>query len=430
MKVCFVHYDATSDVSGVSSWLQRLMPLLQKSGIEVKAHLMGYGGKPGVNCAFLRECGVPVRLIPFQFHVPYAVRSLLHLLEEDQPDIYVPGGIIPAYYAAGYARRAGVATVGVLHNDDPVYWGIIEEFITGASDFAVSAIVPVSRFLESQVSSMAAVRGITVRRIAYGVPIPAKTAELSNSVFRLVYIGRLVEEQKRISDVTAALCAVAEKIPNVEAWILGEGPARDSVEDIIREKAMGSRVRLLERVGIAQIYEALAQCHGLVLLSDYEGLPISVLESMAVGVVPICLDIRSGIREVVDHGVNGLVVKDRTSDFFNTVKDLRDNPAKWRQLSLAARHTVEQRHSIEGCARLWVDLLEDLDRRRSERAVFRAPRMVRLPPPNPKFGVFGLRLPWKERLEEYVRATPPMYRMAKATMTIGRKVKGEVERWI
>ena len=430
MKVCFVHYDSASDVSGVSSWLQRLVPLLQSNRIEVKVHLMGYGGEPGVNYAFLRESGVPVRLISFQFHVPYAVRSLLHLLEEDQPDIYVPGGIIPAYYAAGYARRAGVATVGVLHNDDPVYWGIIEEFITGDPDFSVSAIVPVSRFLESEVSPMAAARSIGIRRIAYGVPIPAATAEFTNSVFRLVYVGRLVEEQKRISDVTAALCDVAEKISNVEAWILGEGPARGRVEDIIREKAMGSRVRLLERVGTAQIYEALTQCHGLVLLSDYEGLPISVLESMAVGVVPICLDVRSGIREVVDHGVNGLVVKDRTSDFFDTVRDLCENPAKWRQLSLAARDTIQQRHSIEGCARRWADLLEDLNGRRPERLVFRAPRMLRLPPPNPKFGVFGLRLPWKERLEEYVRATPPMYRMAKATMTIGRKVKGEVERWI
>jgi len=430
MRVCFVTYDAPSDVGGVSTWLRQLLPFLQKAGIALEVHVMAFGDKPGVNCAFFTKHGIPIRWIPFQMHLPHAMRSLLKLLQEGQPDIYIPNCIVPAYYAGGYARRAGIPTVGVLHSDDPFHWGIVDEFINGHPDFRLSAVVPVSNFLESQVTSTAAARGVIVRRIGYGVPIPAKAAEFSDSVFRLLYIGRLVEEQKRISDVTNAFCSVTQIIPHLEAWIVGEGPAKREIEDIIREKGMGTRVHLLGPVDNAHIYDVLAQCHSLVLLSDYEGLPVSVLEGMATGVVPICLDTRSGVREAIEHEVNGLIVKDRAADFFAAVRGLQSDPAKWRQLSLEARDTARRRYSIEECARQWTDLLEQLNRRGPARALFQAPRVRRLPPPNPKFGDFGMELAWKKRFEEYIRTTPPIYRMAKATVAVWRKVKGEVERMV
>jgi glycosyltransferase involved in cell wall biosynthesis len=228
----------------------------------------------------------------------------------------------------------------------------------------------------------------------------------------------LVEEQKRVSDVATALCAVAQRIPNLEAWIVGEGPARNAVEDIIRKKGNG-RVRLLGRVDPANIYEVLGQCHGLVLLSDYEGLPISMLEAMAAGVVPICLDVRSGIREALEHGVNGLIVKDRTDDFFSAAKALGD-PAKWQKLSLAARETARRRYSIEECARQWVRLLRRLNSARVARASFNAPKVLRLPPRNPKFGHQDMRLPWQTRLQDYVRSVPTIHRMAKAALAVWR----------
>jgi Glycosyl transferases group 1 len=90
---------------------------------------------------------------------------------------------------------------------------------------------------------------------------------------------------------------------------------------------------------------------------------------MAIGVVPICLDSRSGIREAIEHG---LVVKDRADDFLAAVGHLQSDPAKWRQLSLAARETVLQRYSIEEGARQWIDLLEHLNKQKAGSGDFRA----------------------------------------------------------
>ena len=418
MKVAFATYDTPGDVGGVSTWMQRVLPLLQEADVEVDVHVMAFGGQPGTNCGFFREHNIPVRWIPWQVHLPYAVRSFLEFLEESQPDVYVPNCIVRAYFAAGYARSSGIPTVGVLHSDDSFHWGLVDEFIKGRPEFRVSALVPVSSFLESEVSATAVSLGVAVCRIGYGVPIPAKVVEHPTSVFRLVYIGRLVEEQKRVSDVTTALCAVAQRIPNLEAWIVGEGGARTAVEDIIRKKGNG-RVRLLGRVDNANIYDVLRQCHGLVLLSDYEGLPVSMLEAMAAGVVPICLDVRSGVREALEHGVNGLIVKDRADDFFSAVKSLSDS-AKWQKLSLAARETVRLRYSVEECAGQWVSLLQRLNNARVARPSFNAPKVLRLPPPNPKFGHQDMRLSWETRLRNYARSVPAIRRMSKAALAAWR----------
>jgi len=414
MRVAFATYDAPQDIGGVSTWMQRVLPLLQGTGVAVEVHMMAFYGQPGTNCTYFQERGIPVRWIPWQQHLPYAVRAFLRFLEQGQPDVYVPNCIVPAYFAAGYARRSGIPTVGVLHSDDPFHWGIVDEFIKGTPGFRLSAVVPVSAFLESEISSIAMALGVAVRRIGCGVPVPNKSTQAPDLAFRLVYTGRLIEEQKRSSDVAVALCEVVRRNPNLEAWIVGDGPARKAVEGIIQEKGMGARVRLLGRLDNVDVFGILAQCHSLVLLSDYEGLPVSMLEAMATGVVPICLDMRSGIREVVQHGVNGLIVKDRAEDFFTSVEALQGDLAWWKQLSIAARETVGERYSIENCARQWVDFLQSLDRGRAAPTPFKRPRVLQLPPRNPKFGDYDLRLSWKGRLKDRLRSVPIVCRGVKA----------------
>jgi colanic acid/amylovoran biosynthesis glycosyltransferase len=420
MKVAFATYDVPQDIGGVSTWMQRTLPQLSAAGIEVEVHVMGVRG---TNCAFYLERGIPVRFTPWQYHLPHAVRSFLKFLEEGQPDIYVPNCIVPAYFAAGYARRSGIPTVGILHSDDQFYWGVVDEFLKESPEFRLSAIVPVSSFLESEVRSSAAALGVKVKRIAYGVSIPERSAIPPDATFRLIYTGRLEEQQKRVSDVAIALCEAALRIPNLEAWIVGEGRARASVERIIEQNGLGARVQLLGRVNNADIYNVLTQCHGLVLLSDYEGLPVSMLEAMAAGVVPICLDIRSGIREALEHGMNGLIVRDRANDFFDAVKSLQAVPANWQEMSIAARETVRQHYSIETSARQWLDLLQDLNRGRAIRATFKVPRKLQLPLPNPKFGDADMRVPWKRRLQDYTRSMSAIHEAVKVMLQVGSKVK-------
>jgi len=148
-----------------------------------------------------------------------------------------------------------------------------------------------------------------------------------------------------------------------------------------------------------------------------------MLEAMAGGVVPICLDMRSGIRDAVEHGVNGLIVKDRAGDFFEAVKKLQTNRVMWQRLSLAAQKTVSQRYSVEACGRQWADLLRTLEKESTRRKAFKIPRLLRLPPPNSKFGYHDMRGSWRRKLRNYVRSFPTLHRLAKTALVGGRSNK-------
>lgn len=121
----------------------------------------------------------------------------------------------------------------------------------------------------------------------------------------------------------------------------------------------------------------------LVLLSDYEGLPIALMEAMACGVVPICLRIRSGIPELVEDGVTGLLVSDRSDDFVAAVWRLRYEPQLWEKLSKAARAKIEAEYSNEVCTASWEAFLKQLQQGARQRRTITIPKRFNLPPVHP-----------------------------------------------
>ena len=403
MKAVFVTYDSENDVGGVSSWLQRLLPGLQAAGIEVEVHVLALGGRPGINCAEFARLGIPYRWRPHADDTRRAVRNCLKLIAESRPDIYVPNCILPAYYAAAYARRSGMPTIGVLHSDDPFYWGIVDEFVNGAPAFRLSAVVAVSKFLEDAVRDVSGQNLSVLRRIGCGVPLAEQFARPPEKTFRLVYVGRLQDEQKRISEVAFALCEAARRNPVVEAWLVGDGSERAKVEQIIRASGMAVRIKLLGRVEVSRIYSVLRDCHAFVLLSDYEGLPVALLEAMSAGVVPVCLDMRSGIREAIRPGFNGLIVKDRKEDFYAAVQALQDDPALWSRLSTNARTTVRENFSEAAGAAAWAELLRSFAGKTPVRPI-KVPFFLRLPPPNSKLAGYDFRWsPWQRAWRRFRR---------------------------
>ena len=95
---------------------------------------------------------------------------------------------------------------------------------------------------------------------------------------------------------------------------------------------------------------------------------------------------RSGINDVLEHGKNGFIVKNRGDDFLATVKTLRDDPDLWSRVSASARATIVDRFSMEACVRDWLELLRSLEPQTFERRRFVAPSPLTLPDKNPKFG--------------------------------------------
>src|SRR5258708_7408499 len=76
---------------------------------------------------------------------------------------------------------------------------------------------------------------------------------------------------------------------------------RTALETEIKRRGLTSRFNFVGTVSYVKTGALFDNHDVLILVSDYEGLPLSLLEAMGHGVVPVVSDLESGIRDVVDN---------------------------------------------------------------------------------------------------------------------------------
>ena len=361
MKITFCTYDAPGFTGGPNSWLRRILPDFKKAGIECRI-LFFIDGNSSERCPCWRDLhgqGFACDVLLGEKPMFDRIRWLLSEVAKEPPDIFVTNLSPVGLYAGRWMKEAGIPTVGILHSDDPYYRSVLQKFVFGNASERLTSLICVSDFLTEYAHSFGATE-TTIHCIPYGVPIPERVAVPPQETMQLIYVGRLVEEQKQISQVTAAMCRAVKEIRNTEAIIYGNGPNKPNAAKIIARQGNGLPIKLGGEIDNSQIQNVMLSAQVLVLLSDYEGLPIALMEAMACGLVPICLDIRSGIPELIEDGVTGLLVKDRNDGFIEAVKRLRDNPQLWQKISQQTRAKIVDSYSHNSCTQKWVTLLQDL----------------------------------------------------------------------
>jgi len=376
-RVVFCAYDNPENISGPNVWLRRLLPRLMEHGIAPEAWFFSLDVSDSPTSDWLNAAGVPVRCFPFHSRSRQKVEWLLQNMADSPPSVFVPNLVIPAFYAASLLRVQGIPTIGVVHSDDNFYHALVREFAGHLKQVALSNLVCVSDHLVEELTGQID-SSVKVVKIPYGIPVPGQTAQLA-SPLELVFVGRLQDEQKRITDVTRAFCRAVKEIDGISARIIGDGPALGSLRQLVAAQGCENRVELVGRVDSDQILNEMLRSHVIVLLSDYEGLPIALMEGMACGLVPICTKIDSGIPELVRHGENGLLVDNRGDDFIAAVRKLRETPGLWGQLSVSARKTIETSYRIETGVTQWSELLKSLAQENRTRSQITVPKRINLP---------------------------------------------------
>ena len=272
------------------------------------------------------------------------------------PGLFVAHNIPSALFAALNLRASGVKSAMVVHSDDPYYYKLVDAFVLSGAQSAVDLVIPVSAYLEDKLGPVIGDRA-AVKRIPYGAPSAEKPAKWDGEELHLLYVGRFSLFQKRIDFVAEALCAACDQIPGVRASMAGDGPERGLVENILKVTDGSAKVADLGGLSSTQVLEVMQSAHVMVLLSDFEGIPISLMEGMSAGLVPIVTPIRSGIPELIADGVNGKIVPRDLSAFVNAVKQLRDDPEAWRSMSKAARQRYEEGFSPQIVMDAWAGII-------------------------------------------------------------------------
>ena len=360
MRISFTTFDAPDFVGGPNSWLRRLVPFLQQAGWLVDGFFVIERGPPEAGPCYraLTELGVRCTAIPSSATAFAQVRWLVQELAESPPSVFVVNLSGVGYLASRWVARAGIPTIGIMHSDDPFYDKIFADFVAGPAGNCLSDLVCVSEFLYQAAASTPDIV-TTIHMIPYGVPIPPQPATVSTKSLRLIYVGRLVEEQKQIMSVTRALCRVVRELEGTDAVIYGNGPDRERVKRCLEQESVGERVRLGGQIDNADIQRVMLDASVLVLLSDYEGLPIALLEGMACGLIPVCLRIRSGVGQLIEQGKTGFLVEDRGDQFVATIRAIAANAELRSRVSRAARERIVAEYSSEVNASRWTALLRD-----------------------------------------------------------------------
>lgn len=123
---------------------------------------------------------------------------------------------------------------------------------------------------------------------------------------RLIFVGRLCAE-KGLTVLVEAVARLAEAGVQLELALIGDGPSRPLVEAIVRDKGLQSHIKLLGWRSSEGVRQELENSRVLVLPSFAEGLPVVIMEALALGRPVISTQI-AGIPELVVTQDNGWLV--------------------------------------------------------------------------------------------------------------------------
>jgi glycosyltransferase involved in cell wall biosynthesis len=175
----------------------------------------------------------------------------------------------------------------------------------------------------------------TESRKKFGLPLDAKV---------IAGVGRL-NAQKNFSLFLDIAAALAPRFPEARFLLAGEGPE----EILLREKArsLGLADRIVFAGYVADTRQAYVAADLLLMPSRFEGLPMTLLEAMAMG-LPVVASKLDGIAEVIEDGREGFLVESTdAAGFVERCATLLENPAKSPEFAANARAKIEARYSVE-----------------------------------------------------------------------------------
>lgn len=120
----------------------------------------------------------------------------------------------------------------------------------------------------------------------------------------IVSLGRIVED-KGFDILIKAFAKVHNEIPDWKLHIYGDGPAKESLNTLIKVLNMDDKIVLKGNTN--QVKEVLSHSSILALTSRAEGLPMTLIEAQSCGLPCISTDCAPGIREIITEYENGLI---------------------------------------------------------------------------------------------------------------------------
>jgi glycosyltransferase involved in cell wall biosynthesis len=293
------------------------------------------------------------------------VIALRRVLRQVQPDIALgmmnTCNVLLALAAWNLTTLRTIGAVRVHPAQSPL--GYIWETLRCHTYGLLNAVTAMSSEGKDWIKTHTNAQRVTVIPNAVTWPLPGQEPRISPSALHqperqlLLAVGRL-DAQKGFDWLIGAFSNLADKHPDWDLLILGEGLLRTTLDKQVRESGLERRIFLPGRAGnIGEWYES---ADLFVMSSRFEGFPNALVEAMAHGLAVVSFDCDTGPRDIIRHELDGLLVPLGDVAELTAALDRLMGDALTRQRFAGRAVEVRERFSMERIAGMWEKLFEEI----------------------------------------------------------------------
>lgn len=218
----------------------------------------------------------------------------------------------------------GYKKIFVIHSRNlPKSWKSIflSRIIYNESDNMVS----VSKKIKAEAESVYKVKEIKIIHNSFPRNLVSMDINATVENEYILFFGRLEENAKNISFLIKSYSNSELPKNNIKLVILGDGPDKQDYIQLVDELNLGKYVEFIAHR--KKPFSLVKDAMFTVLTSNFEGFPLSLIESLACETPVVSVDCESGPREIVKHGFNGLLVEKKMSEFTNALNKMAADKA-------------------------------------------------------------------------------------------------------
>ena len=363
MNIAFLVTRA-DPIGGAQIHVRDLAAAVQREGHAPTVLLSGSGPfvddlrAKGIPVVVLRHLANPIR--PYQDL--RALREVVAALRDLRPDLVTAHGAKVGILGRLAARRLGLPLIVTVHGwacapGTPPIQATVSRWLERLIGPLANKVITVSEFDRKfglQARLVTESRVVTVHN---GMPdvAPEFRADPERSPARLVMIARF-EPQKDHATLLHALGDLRGY-----AWeldLVGDGPQRLQMELLAQGLGIRERVHFLgQRRDVDRL---LSRAQIGVLVSNWEGFPLSILEAMRAGLPMVATDV-GGVAEAIDDGKTGYVVpQGQPAPLRDRIERLLSDPGLRAQLGINGRRRYEQHFTLDSLVSKTLAVYQDV----------------------------------------------------------------------
>jgi glycosyltransferase involved in cell wall biosynthesis len=337
---------------GTTAFLLNLVPALRNAGVLARVFSLTHANPFADE---FEKAGISVHLCDdrkqiFEDRVVHTYTALA----EFSPAVVLANIGQEAYEMLRYLP-VGVARVGIIHDraQEPrrvltTYRGVLDHVIVVAAHLLadVQAVAPAT----------------PCAHLPHGISMPAHVAPRNPNraaPLRLIYFGRLTEGKgaRLFPKIVDELHR--RQIPFT--WTIhGTGPEEAFLREHLAGEILSGEVLISPPVPRDSLFQMLQRHDVYVLASDTEGGPLTLLEAMAMGLVPVCGDIPCLVQEVINPKTGFRVERSNAGTYAEAIAKLHAARDLLERMSLAAQQAITAEYSLRAMGERYTRFLRGL----------------------------------------------------------------------